>query len=176
MDFAASESAAIATACRSGGFIARGVAICTCQYGFTTYETNEGEQISSLFARRSRARARHSKSIPASSESLARSLLRLHRLHFAIARRARGGHGIEEAARRLGDVVDGLVEGRFIGLRRARKAAQLAHELQCGSADLVIRRRRLEIEQRANVSAHEPAPWGLQAAARRAFIACAAIA
>ena len=45
--------------------------------------------------------------------------------------------------------VDGAVEGRLVALRGLGRAAQLAHELKRGVADLVIGRRRIEIEQRS---------------------------
>ena len=72
--------------------------------------------------------------------------------------RSRGGRvGLERRSSRRGgrgDLVDGALECRLVRLRRLVEAAQLAHELQRGGADLVLGRGRLEIEQRADVAAH----------------------
>jgi hypothetical protein len=38
------------------------------------------------------------------------------------------------------------------------ESADFPHELQCCGADFLIRRRRLEIEQRANAAAHGGTP------------------
>src|SRR5262249_10302241 len=60
--------------------------------------------------------------------------------------------------RRTGDFRHRTVECGLIGLRGLVEAGKLSHELQCGSVDLVLRRRRLEVEQRLDVAAHEKAP------------------
>ena len=49
---------------------------------------------------------------------------------------------------------DRAVEGGLVGLRRPAETGQLSHELQRRSADLVLCRGRLEIEQRLDVAAH----------------------
>src|SRR5918911_4752598 len=49
------------------------------------------------------------------------------------------------------DLFDGAVERRLVGLRRLREAADLADVLKRGRADLVLGRRRLEVEERLNV-------------------------
>jgi hypothetical protein len=56
--------------------------------------------------------------------------------------------------RRLRHFIDCLAECRFIGTRGLGETAQLAHELQRRGADFVLGRRRLEIEQRADIAAH----------------------
>src|SRR6202011_3596819 len=60
----------------------------------------------------------------------------------------------KQAARDVGDLVDRLIKRRLVDLRRMREAAELTHELQRGGADFLLGRRRLEIEQRADVAAH----------------------
>src|SRR5262245_66176569 len=84
----------------------------------------------------------------------ARSLLRLHRLDFAIAWRTRGLKRRQQPARCLRHIIDGSIERGLVGLRGLREAAQLAHELECRGMNLVLGRRRLEVEQRANVASH----------------------
>src|SRR3954470_19631639 len=57
----------------------------------------------------------------------------------------------------LGDVCDllnGAVERLLVGGRRLREAADLAHVLQCGGADLVVGGGRLEVVERSDVAAH----------------------
>ncbi len=61
----------------------------------------------------------------------------------SIRRRATAGH-----------LVDGAVERRLVGLRRRGEAAQLADELDRRGADLLVGRRRVEVEEGADVSAH----------------------
>ena len=57
-------------------------------------------------------------------------------------------------AGRFGDLVDRALERLRIGLRGLGEAAHLAHELERGGPDLLFRRGRFEIEQRADVAAH----------------------
>src|SRR6185503_7446411 len=76
------------------------------------------------------------------------------------------------------DLVHGLVERGLVRLRRLRESRQLPDELNRRRADFLFRRRRVEVEQGANVSAHtllgyladkagsrEPAPYGFGGAA-----------
>jgi hypothetical protein len=52
----------------------------------------------------------------------------------------------DQAAGRVGHLLDRLVERRLVHLGRMREAAQLAHELQRGGADFLLSCWRLEIE------------------------------
>src|SRR5262249_30251737 len=79
-------------------------------------------------------------------------------LDLAVARRRVRLQRGQQPPRRVGDFRDRLIERRFIRLRRPVEAGELAHELQRGSMDLLPRRRRLEIEKRLDVAAHEPSP------------------
>src|SRR5690606_27032798 len=56
------------------------------------------------------------------------------------------------------DLVDGGVEGGLVDLRRLREAADLADVLECGGADLVVGRGRIEVEEGADVAAHGGLP------------------
>src|SRR5690242_20237261 len=56
---------------------------------------------------------------------------------------------------RVRHLLDRTVERRLIDLGRPREAAQLAYELQRRSVDLVMRRRRFEVVQSLDVSAHD---------------------
>lgn len=58
----------------------------------------------------------------------------------------------------LCDRIDRLLECRLVALRRLVGSAQLAHELQRGVMDLRVRRRRIEIEERLDISAHDLLP------------------
>src|SRR5262249_14999081 len=75
---------------------------------------------------------------------------------LAVARRPAGGERGEQAARRLGHLVDGTLERRLVGARRLAEPAQLAHELQRGGADFLLPRRRVEVKERTEISAHGP--------------------
>src|SRR5581483_3607749 len=50
--------------------------------------------------------------------------------------------------------VDRAVERFLVRVRGRGEAAQLAHELQGGCSDLLVCRRRVEVEQRFDVAAH----------------------
>src|SRR6185312_8824 len=89
-----------------------------------------------------------------SAEPHPRALTRLFRLDFAIAGGRAGVQGGQEPPCRVCDFTDRAVEGGLIGLRRPAETGQLSHELQRRSADLVLCRGRLEIEQRLDVAAH----------------------
>ena len=80
--------------------------------------------------------------------------LRLLGFDVAVARRAGRLQRCQQAAGRRRDLVDRAVERRLVDLGGTRVAAQLAHELQRGGADLVVGRGRREIEQRTDVPAH----------------------
>src|ERR1700680_2099843 len=74
---------------------------------------------------------------------------------------ARGGGRLQrrqQPPRGAGDLLDGAIEGCRIGLRRPVEPGELAHELQGGGADIILARRRIEVEQRSDVAAHDRSP------------------
>src|SRR5262245_43394553 len=79
---------------------------------------------------------------------------RLGRLDLAVARRGGGLQRLDQLARHPERVLHGPVERRLVGLRRLREAAQLAHELQRGGADLLVGGGRIEVEQGLDAPAH----------------------
>src|SRR5215210_7403838 len=82
------------------------------------------------------------------------------RLDLAVLQR-RIRHEIgEEVHRGVRDLVDRTVEDFLVRVRRLREAADLADVLQRRRPD-VVGRGRLEVEERLDVSAHEPivATW-----------------
>src|SRR4051812_6368743 len=96
----------------------------------------------------------------ASDEPFARALPRLLGLHLTIARRRMRVQRGQQFSRYLGDFVDRALEGCGVLAGGLVESRQLAHELQRRGADLILRRRRLEIEQRLNVTAHRFNPSG----------------
>src|SRR6187401_1434023 len=94
------------------------------------------------------------------AEPRRRAGARLFGLDRAVARRRRRRQRVDQLTRRFGHGIDGAVEGLLVGLRRAVEAAQLAHELQRRGTNLLVRRRRLEVVEVANVAAHEMSPGG----------------
>ena len=68
----------------------------------------------------------------------------VHQLHSATRKKPRRFRGF----------VDRAVEGRLVGARRLCKTAQLAHKLQRRRVNFILAGRRLEIEQRADITAH----------------------
>src|SRR5436190_14145122 len=83
-----------------------------------------------------------------------RSGARLLGLDRAVARRRRRDQRVDQLSRCFGHCIDGAVEGLLVGLRRAVEATELAHELQRRSANLLVRRRRLEVVEVTDVAAH----------------------
>ena len=75
-------------------------------------------------------------------------------LDFAVLRRGVRDQRVEQPLRRGCDLLDCAREGFLVRLRRLREAADLAHVLERGRLDLVPRRRRLEVVERVDVSAH----------------------
>jgi hypothetical protein len=65
-----------------------------------------------------------------------------------------GMERIDEHAGSLRDLAHRLIEGSSISPRGFGEAADLAHELQCGGADLLVGGGRFKIEKRSNVTAH----------------------
>lgn|GEM_PF-6630604 len=52
------------------------------------------------------------------------------------------------------DLLNGAIERRFVRVRGLTEARELADELNGCRADLVVGRRRIEVEERANVATH----------------------
>src|SRR5262249_27586362 len=75
-------------------------------------------------------------------------------LDGAVARGGRREKRGEQLPRHLGSAADGVREGRLVRPRGPGEAGELAHELECGRADLVVGDGRLEVEERLDVSAH----------------------
>src|SRR5690242_10119147 len=92
--------------------------------------------------------------VPRSPESLLRALAGLARFLLAVARRGVNLERVDESARDRRHVVDRLVEGRFVGLRRLGRSAELAHELKRRGADLVVGGGGFEIRESFDVAAH----------------------
>jgi len=69
-----------------------------------------------------------------------------------------GVQGVQEPPRRFGHLFHRAVERRFVGLRRLVEAGKLSNELQRRGLDLVLGRRRLEIELGLDIAAHELLP------------------
>src|SRR5215203_4327735 len=76
----------------------------------------------------------------------------------------------------MGDLVDGAVECLLIGLRRLRRAGDLAHVLKRRVMHLGAARGRLEVVQRTDVPAHTPslstAPTGRRGEKRARSAGC----
>src|ERR1022692_3096805 len=96
------------------------------------------------------------RTISSTAESLERAGLGLRRLHGPVSGGRRRDQGMDQPMGHLEHVFDRLVEGRLVGLRRLVETAQLADELQRRRADLVIRGRRLEVEQDLDAATHGP--------------------
>src|SRR5262249_39686399 len=79
---------------------------------------------------------------------------RLGGFFFAVLRRGVRLERIDELARDGEDALDGFVEHVRVLAARFAGAAHFADELQRRRAALVVGRRRLEVEQRADVPAH----------------------
>jgi len=79
---------------------------------------------------------------------------------FLIAIFGRGGgfEGLEELEGYRGDLVDGVLEGGFIGFGRLVEAGDFADELERGGADFVGSDRRVEVIKSFDVAAHGETP------------------
>src|SRR5580704_3618670 len=106
-------------------------------------------------SRRPASRRNSALARPLLGKSLLRPFTRFRRFRLAVLCRARRFQRLQEAARRVCDLVDGAGERRFVGTGGVRKSAQLANELQRRRADFLIRGRRFEIEECAYIPAHE---------------------
>src|SRR3974377_684107 len=85
-----------------------------------------------------------------------RPLAGLLRLHLAVARRRMGVQGGKEPACGVRHLSDRAIESHLVRLRWPVEAGELSDKLQRGGLDLVLARRRFEIEQRLDVAAHGP--------------------
>src|SRR3712207_76773 len=79
---------------------------------------------------------------------------RLLRLDLPVLRRSARDELVEKRRRRGGDRVDRALEGRLVRARGLGEAADLADVLERGRADLLVRRRRIEVVERVDASAH----------------------
>src|SRR5882672_861729 len=109
-----------------------------------------------LMRRRTKARqgGRVSGRPSAFGEALARALTPLSRFFFTIAWRCAGRERLDQPMGGGCDLVNRLVERRFICARRPIAAAQLPNELQRRGADLVGGSRRRKIGEGLDISAH----------------------
>src|SRR3569623_2779663 len=94
------------------------------------------------------------------AEALGRAQPRLRRLDHPVLRRRARHQRVDQAARHPERVVDGAVVGALVLLRRVGEATQLAHELDAGGADLVVRGGGIEVEQGLDAAAHASSPVG----------------
>src|SRR3569833_2681782 len=94
------------------------------------------------------------------AEALGRAQPRLRRLDHPVLRRRARHQRVDQAARHPERVVDGAVEGALILLRRVGEAAQLAHELDAGGADLVVRGGGNKEKQRQKATTQASSPGG----------------
>ena len=62
--------------------------------------------------------------------------------------------GVEQPVGRLGDVGDGLLEGLLVALGRYSVAADLAHELERGGADLGVVGGMVKVAEGADAASH----------------------
>jgi len=79
---------------------------------------------------------------------------RFGRFGFAIARRCVGDERIEQFARRLGDVGDGMLESGFVRFGWMGESAEFAYELNRRRANLVFGSRRRKVMERFDIAAH----------------------
>src|SRR5579859_4714028 len=100
------------------------------------------------------------------AEALSCADLGLLGLGVPVTRRGLGFEQGQELATRHEDLLDRCVENSFVGLRWGVETRELAYELQGCGANFLVRRRRVEIEQGLDVSAHgwasvapRIAPW-----------------
>jgi hypothetical protein len=87
-------------------------------------------------------------------EADAGALPRLLGFDGAVPGRRTSMERINEHAGNLRNLAHRLLEGSLIDLRGFAEAADLAHKLERGCADLLVGRGRLKIEKRSNVTAH----------------------
>src|SRR5580765_6553992 len=73
---------------------------------------------------------------------------------LAVLRRSRGHELLQQTRGSCGDFVDRAGESSLVRLRRLREAADLAHVLERGVVDLLVRGGWLVVVERVDVSAH----------------------
>src|SRR4051812_41665452 len=88
-------------------------------------------------------------------ESLRRALTSLAGFLFPVPRRRLDLDRIDKAAGSVGHFFNSPVERLFVGLGRMGCAAELADELDGRRANLIIGRRRREIGEGFDISAHD---------------------
>jgi len=77
------------------------------------------------------------------------------RFRLAIARLGCSDQRIDESSRRRGNFLHGAIKRRAVGLGRTVETAEFPDELQGRGPNLRIRRGRLKVEKRLDVSAHD---------------------
>jgi hypothetical protein len=92
------------------------------------------------------------------SKSLGSASACLGGLFPSVLWRRRGFEGVKETHRAGGDFIDGSIEGLFIRSRRLVKSADLSHKLQRSVSNLVRSHRRIKVEQRFYIPAHQQWP------------------
>jgi hypothetical protein len=76
-------------------------------------------------------------------------------LGFSVAMRSGGLQRMEQARGGEGDLVNGRVEGGFVGFRGMVEAGDFADELEGSGADFVRGDRGIEVKKGFDVAAHE---------------------
>jgi hypothetical protein len=89
------------------------------------------------------------------SEAFGRSSPGFQRLDVAVTRRSIRLQRIQQLSRDVGHAINGAMESLFVCLGGFGEAAQFPNELKRGRADLVVGRRRREVMQGFDVSAHK---------------------
>src|SRR5438067_78729 len=99
--------------------------------------------------------------------ALCRAGAALRRLDLPILRRSGRHQLVEQLRRRRGDRLDRPLERLLVRARRLVEAADLADVLQGGLVDLGLGRRRVEVEEGADVAAHVKEDMAPPASAQR---------
>src|SRR5512146_161562 len=88
------------------------------------------------------------------AETLGGARPRSGRLFFAILGRSVRLQGEEKSFRHRGYLLHSSRERGFVGLGRLVKTRDLAHKLEGSAVNLLVSHRRIEVEERFDVSAH----------------------
>src|SRR5260221_5173278 len=88
------------------------------------------------------------------AETRRRPRLRLGSFFFAVLGRGGGFKGSRQALRGRSHFFDGGQKRRLVGFGRLSEPTDLSDKLQRRSTNLIVRNRRIEIEQGSDVSAH----------------------
>jgi hypothetical protein len=94
-------------------------------------------------------------SVGRSSKANSRPRPRFRGFHCAIARRRLRRQRVKQLLRDPGHTLDCAIERFLVRLRRPAKSAEFSDELKSRGANLVLCRRRHEVMQRFNISAHK---------------------